>query len=146
MTQIPIYRAKKIDSDEWAEGYLIDAYITNAGYTDEKNISLDGEIGLYVSGCMPINFSTLAIHFPSMVDKNGKKIFASFSKDGVGGDILSNSFRDGIKGTSIVLMLNGQIFLKSKSGTYRPYNDDCGWCSIDSPRYGGIEAIGIYKG
>ena len=34
-----------------------------------------------------IDPSTLAIHFPDMLDSEGTKIFASLSEDGMGGDI-----------------------------------------------------------
>jgi len=76
MTQIPIYRAKKIDSDEWFIGYLLK-------YSDGYYIKL-----LYISTEIMIDPSTLAIHFPNMIDKKGKKIFASLSEDGIGGDIV----------------------------------------------------------
>ncbi len=33
---------------------------------------------------------TVAIHFPKMIDKNGKKIFASLNDSGIGGDIVLN--------------------------------------------------------
>ncbi len=75
---IPIYRAEKLDSDEWAEGYLscdrfLECYLIDTG--EEFNEDIDP--------------NTLAIHFPNMIDKNGKKIFASLSEDGVGGDDLT---------------------------------------------------------
>lgn len=35
-----------------------------------------------------IDSSTLSIHFKNMIDTDGKKIFASLSEDGMGGDIL----------------------------------------------------------
>ncbi len=72
---IPIYRAKKIDSDEWVEGLL---FINHLGdYTKQESKSLLD---------IEIDPNTLAIHFKNMIDKNGKKIFASLSEDGVGGD------------------------------------------------------------
>ena len=74
-TQIPIYRAKKINSDEWVEGYLVKVSDT---FYIRKEISLLNAI---------IDPNTLAIHFDNMVDKNGKRIFASLSEDGIGGDI-----------------------------------------------------------
>jgi len=39
-------------------------------------------------GIDEIDPTTLAIHFPNMVDKKGNKIFASLNKDGKGGDIV----------------------------------------------------------
>ena len=72
---IPIYRAKKIDSDEYVEGF----YFENHGrhLLQEPN-----------NDAWNIDPSTLAIHFPDMLDKNGKSIFASLSEDGKGGDII----------------------------------------------------------
>jgi len=84
MTQIPIYRAKKIDSDEWVEGYLyFDKYIF-------KKVSGVGAcIGIDRSDLpnYEIDPKTLSISFDNMLDKNKKRIFASLSEDGVGGDI-----------------------------------------------------------
>ena len=73
--QIPTYRANKKDSDERVEGYLIysgilESYRIIANY---KEVDVDS--------------STLAIHFPDMIDSEGTKIFASLSEDGKGGDI-----------------------------------------------------------
>lgn len=80
MVNIPIYRANKIDSDEWVEGYL------TQWFTDASRYCIEN-FKLYSSNTINIDPSTLAIHFPNMIDKNGKKIFASLSEDGVGGDI-----------------------------------------------------------
>ena len=77
MNNIPIYRAKKIDSDEWVEGYLI----TKNSIGD---IDYNSDSPLY--DIKEIDPKTLAIHFPNMIDKNGKKIFASLNEDGIGGD------------------------------------------------------------
>ena len=71
---IPIYRAKAIGSDEYVEGYL--ANPIDGKYFLEHDFTVGIEI----------DTSTLAIHFPDMVDKNGKKIFASLSEDGRWGD------------------------------------------------------------
>jgi len=77
MTQIPIDRAKKRDSKEWVKGYLF-----------KRNEYFFIMVSAY--DVYRIDPSTLAIHFPNMIDKNGKKIFASLSEDGVGGDILEH--------------------------------------------------------
>ena len=90
---IPIYRAKKIDSDEYVIGYC--EYIPNDGRS----------INIINSGCwiswikldnkgfrdrfeVEVDLTTLAIHFPDMIDSQGNKIFASLSEDGKGGDII----------------------------------------------------------
>ena len=81
---IPIYRAKKKNNDEYIQGYLL-----------SKNIIVTTEYH-YPQG-MPsetekkfnnIDISTIAIHFPDMLDSQGNKIFASLSEDGKGGDIV----------------------------------------------------------
>lgn len=77
MINCPIYRAKKIDSDEWVDGFLqrdgigyftLTNYLPPVGYRYEN-----------------IDPSTLAINFPDMLDSEGTKIFASLSEDGKGG-------------------------------------------------------------
>ena len=93
---IPIYRAKKIDTDEYIDGMLIEYigmyYILK--YEDLYNVfnnSLNYDN-------REIDSSTLSIHFPDMIANdsdrflpNGERdlrIFASLSDDGKGGDIL----------------------------------------------------------
>ena len=84
MINLPIFRAKKINSDEYVSGYLKftkynnrTEYIINYVYDSSS-----------VFGECEIDQTTLAIHFPDMIDSQGNKIFASLSKDGKGGDIL----------------------------------------------------------
>ena len=76
---IPIYRAKKIDSDKYIQGYLL-------GMWGEYFISW-GETN-HVPNKVQIDPTTLAIHFEDMLDSEGNKIFASLSEDGKGGDIV----------------------------------------------------------
>ena len=89
MINIPIYRAKKLDSEEWVEGGLSPCgkYIVKYLSQLQKPYPFDEYI-LVTSKYDEIDPNTLAIHFPSMLDKNGKKIFASLSEDGVGGDTI----------------------------------------------------------
>ena len=94
---IPIFRAKKIDSYEYVEGYL-SPYISYDGEIWEDNGLVilnkiwndveDEEYGFWYDKSN-IDPSTLAIHFPDMIDSQGTKIFASLSEDGKGGDILT---------------------------------------------------------
>lgn len=77
---IPIYRAKKIDSDEYIEGYL---QKLNNKYCFIEECAY-GFVRKYIDP------STLAIHFSSMIDIEGNKIFASLSEDGRGGSILES--------------------------------------------------------
>jgi len=76
---IPIYRAKKIDSDEYVEGFYFN-YDDSLGY---KPMIISKESGIEFE----ISELTLAIHFPDMIDSEGNKIFASLNEDGKGGDI-----------------------------------------------------------
>ena len=76
---IPIYRAKKIDSDKYIQGYLL-------GMWGEYFISW-GETN-HVPNKVQIDPTTLAIHFEDILDSEGNKIFASLSEDGKGGDIV----------------------------------------------------------
>ena len=76
---IPIYRAKKIDSDKYIQGYLL-------GMWGEYFISW-GETN-HVPNKVQVDPLTLAIHFKGMIDSEGNKIFASLSDSGKGGDIV----------------------------------------------------------
>ena len=76
---IPVYRAKKLDSDKYIQGYLL-------GMWGEYFISW-GETN-HVPNKVQIDPTTLAINFNDMLDCQGNKIFASLSEDGKGGDII----------------------------------------------------------
>lgn len=133
MTNIPIYRARRSDSDEWVDGYL----------TSENTIQRKGSY--YLTDTFEIDQNTLSIHFPSMIDKNGKKIFASLSEDGVGGDKIYAQTSDSIGNMSndvfrdtICTLHNTQItFLDIIKGEnfYFAYN-----------YFVELEVIGIHKG
>lgn len=79
---IPIYRAKKIDSDEYIEGFFL--------FQEESRecIEICQIYNSKIRATYEVDISTLAIHFPDMLDSQGNKIFASLSEDGKGGDIL----------------------------------------------------------
>lgn len=91
---IPIYRAKKIDSDEYVMGML-----TKRVFTDYLLIRDDINTNL-----SKIDPTTLAIHFSDMLDSKGNKIFASLSEDGKGGDIVEYNGRQ-----EIIKYSNGTI-------------------------------------
>lgn len=74
---IPIYRAKCINSDEYVVGFYVEV-------GSAPNI-YNNDLGAFI-----IDKSTLAIHFPDMIDGQGNKIFASLQKDGKGGDVVQN--------------------------------------------------------
>lgn len=80
---IPKYRAKKIDSDEYVIGYLkITKYNNRTEYV--INFSYDSSS---IFGESEIDPTTLAINFHDMKDSENNPIFASLSKCGKGGDI-----------------------------------------------------------
>ena len=98
---IPIFRAKKINSDGYIIGQYIETEFSNEDYCDIE------EQELIIKHCIikdfrtihddyeycnfditEIDIATLAIHFPDMLDSKGNKIFASLQKDGKGSDIL----------------------------------------------------------
>ena len=98
--QIPIYRAKKIDSDDYIQGYLI---CENTGYFIQNHIG---------NGFKIIDPSTLAIHFPNWIciDQEAErevKVFASLSEDKKGGSILE--IRDNFIGAT------GALYFKEAS-------------------------------
>ena len=85
---IPIYRAKKIDSDEYVEGY----YSPDKNYQEHIHTIFYFDIGDFNvdrKTTTQIDPTTLAINFPDMLDSQGNKIFASLSASGKGGDIVS---------------------------------------------------------
>ena len=88
MINLPIYRAKKIDSDEYVMGWYSSPIIIE-GKTYLSITNKDGEYR--------IDTTTLSIHFPNMLDSQGNKIFASLSEDGKGGDkiIEDGKYEDG---------------------------------------------------
>jgi hypothetical protein len=89
-TNIPIYRAKKIDSNEYVEGYLVSNLVSNSnGMPPEVYYNIQNSL-FYKYRIDP---ATLAIHFPDMIDSQGNKIFASLQKDGKGGDIIKSEFK-----------------------------------------------------
>jgi hypothetical protein len=136
MANIPIYRGKKIDSDEYVEGFLNEAghiYYDDdkndkTAYYIMKNMITECEVESYFDfyGFEEIDPSTLSIHFNDMLASdsdrllpNGEKdlrMFASLSKDGKGGDIVENTsgeYKDG-KGNKAICMYArcGRLYAK----------------------------------
>ena len=103
--KIPIYRAKKIDSDEYIQGYFfrrwIDGYILWGTVNDKPE-----EIR--------VDTSTLSINFPAMLDSEGNKIFASLSEDGKGGDI----FYLGDKRLNYIALIHNNSLMAKQENTY----------------------------
>ena len=78
---IPIYRAKKIDSDELVIGYLVPYTYENKEWIIQSRFNCNSDY---------IDPTTLSIHFFDMLDSEGTKIFASLQEDGKGGDVIDD--------------------------------------------------------
>ena len=103
---IPIYRAKKIDSDEYVMGML-----TKRVFTDYLLIRDDINTNL-----SKIDPTTLAIHFSDMLDSKGNKIFASLSEDGKGGDVLNSGYGE------VIIAIYEEGMIKFRFEEALPYN------------------------
>ena len=105
---IPIYRAKKIDSDEYVVGWYSSPIIIE-GKTYLSITNKDGEYR--------IDTTTLSIHFSDMLDSQGNEIFASLQKNGRGGDVCSvNDYIDsGLEGVAIYQNYGFRIDRKGKA-------------------------------
>ena len=112
---IPIFRAKKLDSDECVIGFIV-----KSECDEDFLIRVDGEYHF-------IDVSTLSIHFPDMIDSQGNKIFASLQEDGKGGDIMQDDEYFGIA--------------KYKDCQFVVEYEDC----IDNIDNGNFEVIGIQQ-
>lgn len=84
LISVPLYKARKIDSDEYIIGFLVKHQCKNCVNT--YFIYLENS----VDEVYEIDISTLSIHFPTMVDSKGTKLFASLNKNGIGGDKVSH--------------------------------------------------------
>ena len=105
---IPILRAKKIDSNEYVMGWY------------SSPIIIEGKIYLSIinqDGEYRIDTTTLSIHFPDMLDSQGNEIFASLQKDGKGGDICSvnDYIYGGLNGVAIYQKYGFRIDRKGKA-------------------------------
>ena len=97
---IPLYRAKRIDSEDYVIGsYIAGLYAIIPNELQAKVIN--GKIDIDLSEILKmrvIDITTLAIHFPKMLDSENNKIFASLREDGKGGDLceIDNGARFGV--------------------------------------------------
>ena len=109
---IPIFRAFSEAFDKYIVGV---PYFSDGRYymlVDDCN--KNNNIG---SGSYPIDETTLAIHFPDMLDSQGNEIFASLQKNGRGGDVCSvNDYIDsGLEGVAIYQNYGFRIDRKGKA-------------------------------
>lgn len=81
ISNIPIYRAKKIDSDEYVIGYYSPAYdihhyiITHLGVDTKVNVVYQMSTDIH-----KIDSTTLAIHFPDSINTNSEKVWYSLEE------------------------------------------------------------------
>ena len=120
MINLPIFRAKKLDSDEYVIGFLLqDCFGFYIIQTDNalRCETLNQE-------AIEIDHQTLGISFSDMLDSQRNKIFASLSENGKGGDIIK--LDDNTK-TAIWCSKTQAIMLYSKqtgSSILSLYKDD----------------------
>ena len=124
---IPIFRAKKIDTDEYIEGIGIEDN-TLIEYTFQKSHYSEN-----IAEISEIDLSTISIHFPDMLaedsnsyDSNGEKdlrIFASLEEFGKGGDIVTDGEYD------FVVIFNGRSFdlMFVEDNTFAKFNEWDDW-------------------
>jgi len=119
---IPIYRAKKICRDDYAEGYLLESSVI----ISKKNIAKDVFLPIIVDEIDIIDTSTLAIHFQDMIDSEGNKIFASLNEDGKGGDIVSDKSGNEFS----VLFKNNLLCFVDLMDSFLEVEYETKWCKV----------------
>lgn len=90
----PLFRAKKIDSDEYVEGSYIEAIQSIIPTKLDFSIK-NGKIDIHYSEFNKIKVidpTTLSIHFPDMLDGQGNKIFASLQNYRKDNDIFMEDY------------------------------------------------------
>ncbi len=130
MINLPIFRAKKLDSDEYVEGCLLPKFENNYYISLEWSMDFDG----YAPDFEKIDISTLSIHFPDMLDSQGNKIFASLQEDGKGGDIF---ILGDIRLKYIAMIRKNQLMAKQQ-GTYGSFIGQ-GYATVDKWKSIGIQ-------
>ena len=108
MINLPIFRAKKLDSNEYVMGWYSSPIIIEG----KMYLSITNKDGEY-----RIDTTTLSIHFPDMLDSQGNEIFASLQKNGRGGDVCSvdDYIDSGLEGVAIYQNYGFRIDRKGKA-------------------------------
>ena len=136
LDNIPIFRAKKKDSNEFVEGFLTRSRCYNGVYILPSNYNQNENIEGYEDEIYEIDITTLSIHFPNMLakdsdryDSSGEKdlrVFASLQLDGKGGDLVG--YVDGhIKynvAERYVISEDGVLFLRDIIPNIKKYTLD----------------------
>ena len=117
-TNIPIFRAKRLYSDEYVFG--VPRQDSKGTYEMIINVVEDGIFGVIQRY---IKVDTISIHFPDMIDSQGNKIFASLQEDGKGGDIITDGEYD------FVVIFNGNKFdlMFVEDNTFTKFNEWEDW-------------------
>ena len=122
---VAIYRAKREENDEEVIGFYLptmlwyDSFLAEPSHTilvRTPHDILNPQNGYYYEQYF-IDETTLAIHFPDMLDSQENKIFASLSEDGKGGDLF-------LMDEKYTLVFDGRLKLKGlkiKIQTYKEY-------------------------
>ena len=136
---IPEYRAKRDDNGEEVIGFYLptmlwyDSFLAEPSHTilvGTPHDILNSQNGYYYEQYF-VDPSTLAIHFPDMLDSQGNKIFASLSENGKGGDVIT--YDEDIR-----------IIAIYKNGTFI-FKDSMNLAIVPSSRYLRTKVIGIQK-
>ena len=106
MIDLPIFRAKRLYSDEYVFG--VPRQDSEGMYEMIINVVEDGVAGVIQRY---IDVDTISIHFPNTLDSQGNKIFASLNENGKGGDIVELDYK---KKTAIWCSKTQAIMLNSK--------------------------------
>lgn len=120
---IPIYRAKKINSNEYVEGFLHSEtleYIQGGEMSQDQYNTKEEEWFIMSNNGFNndlIDPSTLAIHFTDMLDSQGNKIFASLDEYMLkGASILENYMFQGDYKIQHAVYSEGCICVMDKDG------------------------------
>ena len=121
MINLPIFRAKRLNSDEYVFG--VPRQDSKGMYEMIINVVEDG-----ISGVIQryIEIDTISIHFPDMLDSQRNKIFASLQEDGKGGDLVG--YIDGHINYNVaeryVISEDGVLFLRDIIPNIKKYTLD----------------------
>ena len=108
---MPIYRAKKIRSDEYIIGHYTEKV---KEYPGKHYIHFNNG---YTETYERIDPTTLAIHFPDMLGSEGNKIFASLDRYYIkGADIITNDNFSGEYSIQVAIYSDGCFYVQDKDG------------------------------
>ena len=116
--QIPTYRAENIYHRELVEGWLSYDPIDDS-YWIIKDWRKGGcrDYDDFMNYQDKIDPSTLAIHFPDMLDKDGEKIWAALNADGVGGSSITIEY-NGSHWEEVCVISKGAMAYTANSSQY----------------------------